>query len=136
MSLPGHATNDVQALCPCIRSQYRAFLLGSKEAGIDVATIETGRDAERQQYYVDHGTSQTLNSYHLPHPPNGLSLAFDVCPRAYLTLKGWNPGGVYWIRLGTLGRSLGLEWGGDWRGDFVDRAHFQIKKCECLPEKA
>jgi len=32
-----------------------------------------------------------------------------------------------WAKAGAIGRSLGLEWGGDWTS-FKDRPHFQLKK--------
>jgi peptidoglycan L-alanyl-D-glutamate endopeptidase CwlK len=30
-----------------------------------------------------------------------------------------------WAELGSVGKSVGFEWGGDWKG-FVDRPHFQL----------
>ncbi len=50
-------------------------------------------------------------------------LAFDVAfrsPPAADPFEG-NP----WDRVGQIGKSLGLEWGGDWTR-FVDRPHFQV----------
>lgn len=60
------------------------------------------------------------NSYH------NYGLAFDIVPTAYKTLKHWNPTGEYWERLGRIGESLGLEWGGRWSDP--DSPHFQIPR--------
>lgn len=117
-------------LCPCIRAKYLRFYEEAKVQGIKLTTIETQRDLERQIYYKQIGSSRTLKSYHLPHPPLGLSLAFDVCPTEYLKIKYWNPGGELWEKLGVIGRTLGLGWGGDWQG-WKDRPHFDLHECEC-----
>lgn len=45
------------------------------------------------------------------------AVAFDVVDRQ----RGYD---TDWELIGTLGKTLGLEWGGDWT-DFVDRPHFQ-----------
>lgn len=31
-------------------------------------------------------------------------------------------------KAGQIGKSIGLEWGGDWKGNLVDRPHFELKK--------
>lgn len=136
--IPGWATHDPEKLCPCIRALYVRFKAHvEKDLGIPITCIETMRDLERQKFYLEQGTSQTLHSYHLPQPPKGLALAFDVAPIAYLALKGWAPGGPLWARLGQVGRDLGLEWGGDWTGGWKDKPHFQAAggRCHCALDK-
>lgn len=128
-AIPGTASRDPLRLCPCIRARFLDLAEQAKASGIALAVIETARDAERQAHYRRIGTSRTLKSLHLPQPPHGLSLAFDVAPKDYLRDKGWNPGGELWDRLGEIGRALGLEWGGDW--DWQDCPHFQLKRCLC-----
>ena len=129
-SMPGWASRDPLRLCTCIRAKYLALHARAKASGLVLVTIETARDFTRQRYYKSIGVSKTLNSLHLPQPPNGLSLAFDVAPKDYLRMKGWHPGGPLWDQLGKIGEELGLEWGGRWR-IFVDRPHFQFKTCRC-----
>lgn len=51
-------------------------------------------------------------------------LAGDVVPRAYRNLPDWNPSGPLWPKLGAIGKSLGLVWGGDWKKP--DRPHFHL----------
>lgn len=132
MSIPGWATRDPLKLCPCVRERWRDFATECKAREIPILLIETARDIARQRYYKSIGVSRTLKSMHLPQPPNGLSLAFDACPREYLRVKGWSPGGLLWPRLGRIGRegSLRLLWGGDWR-TFPDLAHWYLERCLC-----
>lgn len=97
--------------------------------GLDTVLIETLRDSNRQAYYLAIGVSWTLRSRHLPQPPNNLALAFDVCPKEYLSDKQWSPGAPLWFVLGDIGEELGLEWGGRWNQR--DFAHFQLGTCAC-----
>lgn len=131
-AIPGSASRDPLRLCPCIRAKYVDLVTEAKAAGITLAVIETSRDAARQAHYRRIGVSRTLKSLHLPQPPHGLSLAFDVAPKDYLRLKGWFPGGPLWLSLGKLGCALGLEWGGNWSG-WKDYPHFQLRQCGCAP---
>ncbi|WP_230203680.1 M15 family metallopeptidase [Bacillus massiliigorillae] len=59
-------------------------------------------------------------SYH------NFGLAFDFCIYDIIGGKfipNWQVD-KRWIRVGAIGKSLGLEWGGDWT-DFKDYPHFQ-----------
>ena len=132
--LPGWASKDPLKLCHCIRSAYIELHARAKASGLALVTIETARDFTRQRYYKSIGVSKTLNSYHLPQPPHGLSLAFDVAPKDYLRIKGWHPKGPLWFVLADLGRELGLEPGADFLGmnKGWDWPHFQFKTCRCV----
>lgn len=130
MSLPGNAWRSAECLCECIRTVYYEFRRRAEAAGIRIRLVETMRDEERQKFYVASKVSKTMNSMHLPQPPNGMSLAFDVCPEEYLYMKGWCPGGDHWRTLGVIGAELGLFWGGEWRG-WKDKPHFYYRRCRC-----
>jgi peptidoglycan L-alanyl-D-glutamate endopeptidase CwlK len=51
-------------------------------------------------------------------------LAFDFAVIDTSTKINWNIDSR-WKRVGAIGESLGLEWGGNWKG-FVDYSHFQL----------
>jgi len=124
---------DPEKLCPCIRAKYKQFVEQCRDAFIVPALIETLRAADRQQYYMDIGVSWTMASKHLPQPPNGLSLAFDVCPSSYLKEPKWFPFGPLWDEMGAIGQSIGLKWG-VWRdGKNIDKPHYYLDACECPP---
>jgi hypothetical protein len=104
---------------------------------VSLILVETWRDYPRQVYYVAHGVSRTMNSKHLPQPPNGLSLAVDAVPVRVLSLKGWAPGHEDWLVYTAAARAQGLECGGDWAGKDKgwDWPHLQLKECLCPPVK-
>lgn len=142
--LPGNAWKDPLLLCPCVRTKYEQLIeRANREFGISVATIETARDYARQKHYKKVGVSKTLNSYHLvgpafvdgkfSFPGRKLALAFDVVPRAYLTMKHWHPGGELYKRLAEIARDLDLECGADFSGfnEGWDWPHYQQRVCEC-----
>jgi hypothetical protein len=74
------------------------------------------RSSAEQARLVQQGRSRTLASRHV------LGLAFDV------DMLHWNRDAVprwVWDRLGPLGESIGLTWGGRWTS-FLDVGHFEI----------
>jgi peptidoglycan L-alanyl-D-glutamate endopeptidase CwlK len=131
VSIPGKAWKSPERLCDCVRVKFYEFKRRAKDAGIQITVIETERDEARQEHYVAKGASLTMNSMHLPQPPKGKALAFDVCPTEYLKLSNWNPSGASWTTLGKIGKNLGLKWGGDWIKP-VDKPHFYQLRCSCV----
>jgi peptidoglycan L-alanyl-D-glutamate endopeptidase CwlK len=57
-------------------------------------------------------------SYH------NFGLAFDIVVLDAVGKADWDVSHPGWKQAGALGRSVGLEWGGDWTG-FKDWPHFQ-----------
>jgi len=84
--------------------------------------VEAYRGPATQQALYTGGAGVThapaMFSYHQ------YRLAYDVVPKEYLNLPQWNPGGPLWARIGALGKSLGLSWGGDW--SHKDEPHFEL----------
>lgn len=120
---------DPDKLCACVRVRHDALLARCYNRNIQLVTIETIRALDRQEYYLSSGVSRTLNSFHLPQEPYGLSLAFDVCPHEYLVYPNWNPEGEKWRTMIRLATELGLLsgfvlWG--W-----DKSHLHMMECKC-----
>lgn len=86
----------------------------SLEAGVPLTIITTLRSYQEQELAVQHGTSWTMKSLHLPQPPDGKSLAIDVCPTELLTQKNWAPLNPLWWIVAQIGTRLGLRSGMDW----------------------
>src|SRR2546427_295988 len=57
-------------------------------------------------------------SYH------NFGLAFDIVVLDSLGKADWDTNHPGWNKAGDLGKSVGLEWGGDWKS-FKDLPHFQ-----------
>ncbi len=95
------------------------------DAGVQVTVITTLRNLDEQKSAVAHGVSWTLNSKHLPQPPENKSLAVDLCPTELLIRasqpaatpyeKQWSPEHPDWWVIATIGVGLGLRSGMDWR---------------------
>jgi len=96
-----------------------AFLYAARAAGISLNIIETLRSRKDQDHYLAIGTSWRKDSLHLR------GLAIDVAPLELLKLKNWAPAHPLWARLGEIGESAGLRWGGRWKGKRCDQPHFE-----------
>ncbi len=101
------------------------LLAQSSAAGIPLRVINTLRTQAEQDHNILIGVSWTTHSLHLPQPPDGKSLAIDVCPAALLHEKGWAPGAPEWQTIGVIGEALGLRWGGRWKKQ-LDLGHFEM----------
>jgi len=93
------------------------------EAGICVKVIDTLRTEAEQKENLRRGVSWTMHSKHLPDD-DGKANAIDLAPVECLSLKAWAPSHPDWERLGEIGESLGLTWGGRWR--IRDCCHFEL----------
>lgn len=58
------------------------------------------------------------------HSWHEFGLAVDVCPCEFISRPDWEPTNPIWQRLGSMGESLGLVWGGRWH--HPDQPHFQL----------
>ena len=71
------------------------------------------------------GPGSVVTHCHGPECPHVLGIAYDCVP----VREGkaiWNDETI-WEKVGALGESVGLEWGGRWP-HFPDRPHFQRKR--------
>lgn len=90
-----------------------------KKEGINIIVTSTLRDSEYQKYLFKNVPGSTNTPLVGPH---GFGLAFDVVP----VVNGkaiWN-NNTWWKKIGSIGKSLSLEWGGDWKS-IIDKPHFQ-----------
>jgi len=120
----------------------RLLLRADLDLDLSLRITEGFRSFETQNEYYSRGRTQAqLNAVGLNNviaqpnlniitnayggqSPHNYGLAIDVVDRN----QGYN---INWNRLGNLGTSLGLEWGGNWTG-FQDQPHFQIANWQQL----
>lgn len=97
-----------------------------KNRGINIKITETVRSVQRQDELYSKGrntsghivTNAKGSSYSSNHQ---WGIAFDICIN-----DRNNPYDAEKLKeVGMIGKSLGLEWGGDWK-DFSDMPHFQL----------
>ena len=123
--MPSRKLDD---LSPAFRPKAVEFLARLTEAGIHVLIVDTLRSAAEQQENIAKGVSWTLHSKHLTGD------AIDIAPFAQYVLHGdnkvqWDVTDPIWMKLGTLGESCGLVWGGRWMKT-PDLGHFELPSKE------
>jgi hypothetical protein len=99
------------------------FLARLTENKISVLIVDTLRTPEEHQQNLKHGKSWIKHSKHID------GKAIDIVPYEIYNLNGedklsWNADHPIWIKIGTLGESLGLTWGGRWKQK--DMGHFEF----------
>ena len=99
------------------------------QEGIPLMVLDTVRTEAEQEENIQRGVSWTKNSKHLPQAPEMRAEAIDVAPYAMYQLTGpdklqWDSNDPVWEKIGKIGESLGLVWGGRWK-NHRDCAHFQ-----------
>ena len=128
------ASRSLNDLCPELRLICLQWMDYAKEAGYDVVIICTWRSPAEQMECFKEGKSKRIHGPHNYVDANGnpASRAFDFV----LLINGkltWSTtvdndqnGHPDYIDLGTIGESLGLEYGGFWE-NLKDFDHLQLK---------
>lgn len=125
----------LSALTPSMRLKAEAFVAKLNALGIPHVVLETRRTLEVQRAYYAQGrqplievnairkiaglyllseaeneriVTKTLNSRHLDGE------AIDIAPTDAKGRPWWNAPAELWLRIGEVGESCGLEWGGRW----------------------
>lgn len=118
-------TRDINDLLPKVKKMAMDFQAKAKLAGIDFVITSVYRSTEEQNAIYAQG--RTKPGAIVTNAKGGQSfhnwkVAFDIVP----VIAGkaiWNDNAL-WSKLGQIGSSVGLEWGGSW-SNFKDLPHFQ-----------
>lgn len=108
-----------------------------KKQGYPISIGETFRTVAEQNALYAQGrtkpgqviTNAPGSSYSSMHQ---WGVAFDIYRND--GNGAFNESGGYFQKVGTIGKSLGLEWGGDWHS-IVDKPHFQLPDWGSTPSK-
>lgn len=117
---------NIATLLPQVRPMARALVQAAAAQSITIRVISGTRTYEEQDAL--YAQSRTASGSIVTNARGGWSnhnfgIAFDI---------GVFVGGQYiendrpYMAVGALGKSLGLEWGGDWR-TIQDYPHFQLR---------
>lgn len=118
-------SRSLDELHPIVKQKAEKMISEAASQGIEILVTATYRSKEEQDALYAKGRTAPGNivtnaSY--PYSLHNHGVAFDVVP-----IKDgkavWNDYGL-WDQIGVIGKSVGLEWGGDWTS-FPDRPHFQ-----------
>jgi len=120
---------QLATLHPAMQKAARAFLGVAKvicaKVGCDVKIISGTRSYMEQDALYARGRTtpgKKVTNAAAGHSNHNFGIAFDIGIFRGKEYCGEHP---LYNELGTLGKSLGLEWGGDWK--FVDEPHYQLR---------
>lgn len=111
---------DLKSLHPYFRDKIVNMINICKSKGIELAVVESYRTKAKQSEYFSMGKKYTQSKGGKSKHQYGL--AVDLVPIVNGQPKWDNK--VLWRKIGVIGESLGLRWGGRWRSIY-DPAHFE-----------
>jgi len=133
-------SRDPRDLHPSARAKWDAFDAAMSAAGIDFLTICTFRNdvAQLELFNIGRGAGDLRrhvtnarpgeSAHNVTQIEGGLIIpaacAFDAAPIEHGKID-WDSRNPLWARMGAIGRSVGLEWAGDW-ATFREYPHFQL----------
>lgn len=125
------ASRSLDDLLPPVKERAQKLLDLANQNGIDLLVTSTYRDLESQARLYAQGRSLPgqIVTYAGPGDSwHNWRRAFDVVPmrdgKPVWSTRGHDRD--IWMKLGELGESVGLEWGGSW-DRHPDMPHFQDK---------
>lgn len=113
---------SLDSLDPVFKPLAFALLARLVEARIPVVIVNTRRTTAEQQANLAKGVSWVAHSKHQD------GLAIDLAPFAVYDEHGgnklqWDERDPLWLRIGQIGESVNLRWGGRWQQK--DMGHFE-----------
>ena len=121
-------SRDTTLLHPEVQAIIPKFLDECKKQGLIVKVTDTVRTKQEQNDLYAQGRTEPGNIVtwvKYPYSNHNWGMAFDICRNdgkgAYNDSDGW------FKKVGQVGKSFGLEWGGDWKGT-PDKPHFELTK--------
>ena len=117
----------IEHLHPQVREIAERLQAECKKQGIPLLITETLRSKQEQDDLYAQGRTKpggVVTNVRYPHSMHCWGLAFDFCKN----VKGQEySDSVFFAKVGRIGKSLGLTWGGDWT-NFPDKPHFQLDR--------
>lgn len=119
---------DLTKCHPRLQKLAKELVAACEKQGYPIGIGECFRTVQEQNRLYAQGrtkpgpvvTNAPGSTYRSMHQ---WGVAFDVYRKDG---KGaYNESGRYFQKVGTIGKALGLEWGGDWKS-IVDKPHFQL----------
>lgn len=106
----------------------REFVRRATAAGLPVAITSGRRTMAEQKALYDQGRTSGGSIVTNAKPgesAHNFGLAVDFAPLNSVGMAHW-PDNYDWGKVAAIGKALGLSWGGDWTGGFVDKPHLEF----------
>jgi peptidoglycan L-alanyl-D-glutamate endopeptidase CwlK len=123
------SSRDINDLLPPVAERCRSLIAQCKDASIDLLITATYRDLESQERLYAQGRllpGQIVTWAGPGDSWHNWQRAFDVVPlrngKPVWGIRGLDK--ELWVKVGAIGVSCGLEWGGNW-DRHPDYPHFQ-----------
>lgn len=123
------ADKKLMRIHPFLSNKARQLIRISHAQGIFIIITQGKRSNEEQNRLYAQGRSnpgKIVTNVRGGYSYHNYGLAFDYCVCDIIggkLIPNWSVD-KRWLRVGNLGKNLGLEWGGDWKS-FKDYPHFQ-----------
>jgi len=121
----------LRQLHPIVATRGRSMVDLAAHAGLGLLVTQGLRTWEEQDaLYAKGRTVPPIGKQFIVTNARGgqswhnFGLAFDIVVLDSLGKSNWDTSHPGWAKAAQLGKSVGLEWGGDWKG-FKDMPHFQ-----------
>jgi peptidoglycan L-alanyl-D-glutamate endopeptidase CwlK len=128
-SFDGRSEGNIQMLLPSAQRKAREFMKAVTDAGIIVKIISATRTFAEQDELFSRGRTKPgpkVTNARSGQSNHNFGVAWDI---GVFKNGAYQPESPLYKKVGAIGKSLGLEWGGDWKS-FPDEPHFQV-----VPEK-
>lgn len=116
--------SKLKDLEPNFKTKIVELIIDAKKYGLDVDIFSGYRSyADQTILYDKRVNGRRVTNARAGESWHNFGLAADI---VFKKNGQWTwSESMEWAKLGKIGKSLGLEWGGDWR-KIVDRPHFQF----------
>lgn len=128
---------DVPYCHPELIELSQKLISECEKQGLKIKITQTIRTVAQQDELYAQGRTKPGNivtkakgsSYSSMHQ---WGIAFDICRND--GQGAYNESGQFFEKVGEIGKSIGLEWGGDWTS-IIDKPHFQLSDWGSTPTK-
>ncbi len=118
-------SRKIEDLHPILQKMCNDFIRKCKEEGITVIITATLRDNEKQNWLYAQGRTRPgkiVTNAKAGQSMHNYGLAFDFCP-ILEGIPAWSDA-LLFIKCGSIGKSCGLFWGGDFKS-IKDMPHLE-----------
>ena len=125
--------NDLHMLVPQAEAKARELIAVCEAHGYKIKITQTLRTKAEQDALYAQGRTKSgsiVTNVKYPNSMHCWGVAFDICRND--GTGAYNDADGFFTKVGQLGVSIGLEWGGNWKS-IVDKPHFQLSQYGSTP---
>lgn len=116
----------IEYLNPKVKQKAEMLCELCNKQGIPLKITDTLRTKSEQDELYAQGRTKAgkiVTNVQYPYSAHSWGVAFDFCKN--VKGKEFDDSDGFFKKVGEIGKSIGLTWGGDWKG-FVDKPHLEL----------